>query len=398
MNTPPLSPLSPETRNRRRLSRRANARAAILAGGLGFATLGAGAWVITRQGGPAAARGASGSPPLPALVSVKGNQTALSPDRVLVVCNAQIPDSRAITAYYTGRRKIPAQNVIRIVCPETDEWKWAEYKTALEDAVKRRALADPKIDYVVLTRGIPFRLSDRQQDGGYGTDGVLATCLMTPRPVAKTVNPYYYANERFARAKFKNMLLVTRLDGPTREDAIKLVDSSLAAKPFIGPFYLRDSFVLPMKPAVDILRARGFSVTYLEGINNKKYPLYQGPGGPYMAHWGAGQHDDQYSEAEYKQITFLPGALGDITWSMSAYNLRIEGSAGNIATMTARGAAGAHGYVSEPFSDTISKPEVVLDRYTHGFSLAESFGMGSSYIYWKDLVLGDPLCAPYAAK
>lgn len=333
------------------------------------------------------------APPQP--VPVEGNQGRVSPNRVLVIFNARDPQSRSLANYYQDKRGIPYQNVIAIDCPETDEWKRSEYESILEAAVKRRIAADPKIDYVVLVRGIPFRFSDYGSGGGYSIDSVLAAAPLPYRPTQRMTNPYRGENARFSRATY-GILLVTRLDGPTAADARALVDSSLKARPLNGPFYMRDSFCLKMDKATRALQARGMDVEWIEGANNIAYPRYEGNRGPYMAHWGAGPHDLQYHEDEYRQLRFLPGALVELTWSMSASYLRDPKGVGNIALMTANGAAGGHGFVSEPYTDALSSPEVVLDRYTRGFNLAESFAMGSPYLNWKHVVLGDPLCAPYA--
>jgi uncharacterized protein (TIGR03790 family) len=323
---------------------------------------------------------------------------AVSPSRVLVVLNAADPGSRAVAEYYVQKRHIPEANVIRVVAPLGDEWNTSGFRSVLEDVVRRRAGADPAIDYVVLARGIPFRISDMQRSGGFSIDSVLATCLMNPRPPAHAPNPYFGQSGRFTRARFGGLLLVTRLDGPTVEDAKRLVDSSVGAKAVMGPFFLRDSFIMPMKDARDALVSRGFRVEWIEGYNNSKYPAYQGSGGPFMGHWGAGPHDTQFSADEYAAMRFLPGAICDLTWSVSAAGLRDIKSQANIAVMLRNGAAGAQGYVSEPFSDTVSLPGIVLDRYTRGYNLAESFAMGERYVNWKQIVVGDPLCAPYAAK
>ena len=69
-----------------------------------------------------------------------------------------------------------------------------------------------------------------------------------------------------------------------------------------------------------------------------------------------------------------------------------------IADLVAQGITGCKGYVAEPFADAIARADVLFDRYTSGFTLAESFYCASRYLGWKDVVIGDPLCAPYAKK
>ena len=64
--------------------------------------------------------------------------------------------------------------------------------------------------------------------------------------------------------------------------------------------------------------------------------------------------------------------------------------------MTANGAAGrARLCQRAALGRPCPTPEIVLDRYTRGDDLAESFSMGTPYLNWKQIVLGDPLCAPY---
>lgn len=336
-----------------------------------------------------------GRQPVPGVVPVAGNLRPVTPERVLLVLNARSPGSREVAAYYARKRRLPDANVLRIDCPESDEWKAGEYRERLERFVRDRARRDPKLDAVVLTRGVPFRFSDFGTDGGYSVDSVLATCLLPSAPKGKCANLYFGAHTRFSCERF-GMLLVTRLDGPSVEVAKRMVDSSLAAKPAAGPFFLRDSFCLGMKPANEALTRRGFSTLWVEGHNNPRHPDYGEGNGPFMAHYGAGPHDTQFSPQEYAAMRFLPGAVADLTWSVSAAALRRADSAGNVATLAANGAAGAQGYVSEPYADAVSRPEVVLDRYTRGHTLAESFYAGTPYLHWKQVVLGDPLCAPYA--
>jgi uncharacterized protein (TIGR03790 family) len=335
------------------------------------------------------------SPPPAALVSTHGNETPADPSHVLVVMNAASADSRAIADRYMAARHIPEANLLRIVCPETDEWPLADYQAGLERPIRQRTLADSKIDYVVLTRGIPFRCADSGSDGGYSIDSLLSVCDLNPKPAPKSANPYFRSHKKFSRAEF-GILLVTRLDGLTIKDALALIESSVRAQARRGPFYLRDSFIESMASANTLLQARGFETEYVPGANNSAYPEYEGRGGPYMAHWGAGPHDTQFSEERFARLHFLPGAICDITWSASAAALHNPQSPGNIAVMTANGAAGAQGYVSEPYSDALSIADIVLERYTRGANIAEAFSAGTPYVYWKQLVLGDPLCAAYA--
>ncbi len=329
-------------------------------------------------------------------MTTEGNQPGVAAAQVLVVVNTRSADSRTVADYYTQKRKVPRANVVEISCSDGDEITRSEFETRLRPAVEKRARLNPDISYVVLTRGIPFRFSDFGSDGGFSVDSVLATCVMVHPPNQKVLSPIVGLDQRFSRREY-GLLLVTRLDGPSVSDAKRLVDSALAARPVAGPFYLRDSFAMGMSDAAAILSSRGLLTEWVKGYNNPNYPNYQGSGGPFEAHWGAGPHDSEYTDAEYRAMRFYPGALCDLTWSFSAAELRNRKSKGTICALVESGAAGVQGYVSEPYTDAISRPEIVLDRYTRGFPLAESFYAGTTYVHWKSVVLGDPICAPYAA-
>jgi hypothetical protein len=49
--------------------------------------------------------------------------------------------------------------------------------------------------------------------------------------------------------------------------------------------------------------------------------------------------------------------------------------------------------VAEPYLDAIASPSVFLDLYTSGRNLAEAFYAASRFVEWKDIVIGDPICA-----
>jgi uncharacterized protein (TIGR03790 family) len=115
------------------------------------------------------------------------------------------------------------------------------------------------------------------------------------------------------------------------------------------------------------------------------------------ASWGS--NDRRFDPAVYKSLKFLPGAIAETFVSTSArsFQQQTEGQS-LVADLVAAGVTGVKGYVSEPYTFALARPEIFFDRYTSGYNLAESFAMGSLVLKWKDVVLGDPLCRPYAMK
>lgn len=159
--------------------------------------------------------------------------------RVLVIINSASSASREIGAYYVRARGIPARNVLSVTTRQTEEIPYEDYKRDIETPLRRAlAAANPRIDFVVLTKGLPIRLNhangnsvdstivamDLERGQGEGPEGM----------AEKLRNPYFNSSQPFSSARAK-MVLVTRLDGYTVGDAKRLVDNSIAARRAPGP-------------------------------------------------------------------------------------------------------------------------------------------------------------------
>ncbi len=333
----------------------------------------------------------------------------ISPAHVLVVINSKSPDSVAIGAYYVQKRHIPRSNVCTVSCPTVEECSKMEYETQVEAPIIRflsRTLGSntptdqsfaQSIDFIVLTKGFPIRM----HEGLWSTDSILASLGQTLRK-DHIPNPYFNKAERFTFAKF-HCRLVTRLEGYTRADCLKLVDNSLAAKPLKGPFFLHTGpghednnykFVNDGMRAADfLLKAKGFQSTLDTG------EAFPGNQKNLMGYFSWGSNDAHFDKAAYNSLSFAPGGIAETVVSTSGRTFRNPAEPGQslIADLIAQGVTGCKGYVSEPYADAIAHAGLLFDRYTNGFSLAESFYAATRYLCWKDVVIGDPLCAPYAA-
>ncbi|MCB9641402.1 MAG: hypothetical protein H6727_21080 [Myxococcales bacterium] len=98
--------------------------------------------------------------------------------------------------------------------------------------------------------------------------------------------------------------------------------------------------------------------------------------------------------------TYLPGSVTDNLTSFGAVptNFRATGqSQVSIARWVAQGVAGAHGTTDEPLNNCFPSRNLLLD-YVDGSTLAEAYHRRLPYVYWRNLVLGDPMTAPYAKR
>ena len=177
---------------------------------------------------------------------------------VMVVINEASPESVRIGEYYVAKRDIPPENVTRLKTAVADELDRAAYEFSIErpisETLTRHATQD-RIHYIVLTKGIPLRVR-----GTGGLDGSTASVdseltllyrklLGIPIPPAGRVpNPYYLGDrlpseaQRFEH-RTHDIYLVTRLDGFTVDDVIKLIDRG-AAPQREGVFVLDQRAVL----------------------------------------------------------------------------------------------------------------------------------------------------------
>lgn len=326
-------------------------------------------------------------------------------NRVMIVINKNSLTSQEVGAYYRSMRSIPTANVVFIECPDSEELPKDQYESKIEQPIKTALKASKNmIDFIVTTKGVPIRIAE----GGFSVDAFLAAMNLTVTPIAKLeeadirrcTNPYFTKTEPFSAAKF-NMYLVTRLDGYTVADCKKLVDSSLAAKPEKGRFFFdeADNRKDPAyKPMQDTL-SQAYEELKKQGYESEldQTGTFVAPSGPLMGYASWGSNDGAFDNVAYKKIRFLPGALAETFVSTSGRTFNpTTGGQSLIADLIASGVTGVKGYVSEPYTFALARPELLFPRYVSGRNLAESFYSASMVIKWKDVVIGDPLCSPYA--
>jgi uncharacterized protein (TIGR03790 family) len=373
-------------------------------------------------------------------------------DRVVVVCNAESPVSLAVGEDYARRRGAP--HVLRIQCPdaalsaERETIPYASYLASIEKPVRAYLASHVDIDFIVLTKGIPLRIADAPGRGAGDSrpalDSMLAALDYEKLPGATTVrlrdggftgqawaNRYWNASEPFSHAGFGGYL-VTRLDGYTEADAKALVTRALAAEaqaggPAAGAAVLLDTCpafgyasqegqprpLLATPPPVGevpiVVGELGFNEFNADMqraasiLGQRQVPteldqadLFVGDRVNLLGYVSWGSNDRHYREDAYRSLRFAPGALCETAVSTSARTfLPTQGGQSLIADLVAQGATGAKGYTDEPLVQAVASPSILFERYTRGWTLAESFYAASRLVGWEDIVIGDPLCRPY---
>jgi uncharacterized protein (TIGR03790 family) len=379
-----------------------------------------------------------------------GSANPRSPDQVLVVVNTNSPVSQAIADDYAGKRKV--KNLLSIQCQDSalntknETISLASYAQFIENPIREYLAAHTNIEFIVLTKGIPIRITGSDMGscdehsrapvnirGRPSVDSTLAALDYAKRPDAVKIditgsgavglaysNRYWNAIEPFSHAKFGGYL-VARLDGYSEADAKALVSQALVAEqgltngsvlfdvqpifglgnkatqpaPITGTTILRESawseYNADMRHAHDLLMKRGIAdeLDLTETFIGQRTNL--------LGYFSWGSNDARYSSAAYQTLFFAPGSLSDTAVSTCARTfLPTKGGQSLLVDLIAHGLTCGKGYVDEPLLQANASPTIAMDRYTSGWTMVESFYAASHFVGWEDIIVGDPLCCPYA--
>lgn len=374
--------------------------------------------------------------------------------RILLVQNANSPVSRTVAADYAKRRGVT--QLLTIACPDAAEATQAEtigfrrFQETIEAPLAVFLAAHPEIDFLVLTKGIPLRLADApqgQSPGPLALDSYLASwhydMLTNTIRVDVTdpnygsgfhgmawLNRFWDSRRRFSHAEFGGYL-VTRLDGYTEADAKSLTTRSLVAEKALrernpssaqtlldacpGFGFEAEANVphslLPASslPAVRIVQESKFGEFNTDMklaakiLSDRHIPVTLDVTEPFVGSASAlagyvswGSNDQKFDPATYRSLRFAPGALCETAVSTSARTfLPTKGGQSLIVDLITQGATGAKGYTDEPLLQAVASPSILFERYTRGWTLAESYYAASRLLGWQDIVVGDPICQSY---
>ena len=367
------------------------------------------------------------------LIVMTGAARAQTAENVAVIINTSSPASIRIGEHYLRTRNVPAANVIRIESPTEEEIPRATFIASIERpislALAERGLQD-RILYLVLTKGVPIRIA-----GPGGADGTVASVdseltllyrkMTGPgSPIRGPVpNPYFLGGRavadapRFSHREF-DIFLVCRLDAFSVEEALALIDRAQTPA-HEGRIVLDQSGTLTaplgdlwLEQAATRLRALGLGDRVVLESSSKPARGVTSVIGYYS--WGS---NDPANRVRRFDMEFLRGAIAATYVSSDARTLQppperwvpsgdwnrpdvaFAGSPQSLAgDLIREGVTGVAGHVAEPFLQSTVRPEIVFPAYVSGFNLAEAFYLAIPNLSWQTLVIGDPLCAPFARE
>lgn len=355
---------------------------------------------------------------------------------VVVLANAADPDSVRIAQHYAKARSVPGKNVLSLELPLGEAITWREFVVALwnpllkrlvadgwidaiemdaTDAIGRRkyAVQDHRIEALVLCRGVPLKIAHaaeffapagpfagraefRTNEGS--VDGELSLLGVPQYAINALVPNPLYQNERPTVFERRQVVRVSRLDGPSVEDVIGLVDHALAAERtgLLGRAYVDvaardrqgDDWLESVARQLDELR---FEVTvdragetFASDARFDAPVLYFG--------WYTGSMNGPFALPGFR---FPPGAIALHIHSFSASTLRspVSGWAGPLV---ARGVTATVGNVYEPYLQFTHRPHLLLRALARGVTWIEAAYYSLPALSWQASAIGDPLYRPFA--
>lgn len=350
----------------------------------------------------------------------------------VVVYNSADVLSESLARYYAEKRDIPADHVVGLPCPVTEEITREQYDETLAGPLRRlftdrgwwklrgtppASATENGIRFLALIRGIPLKISATSTpypgDAPSGpepiasrneaaVDSELATLGLASTSISGAVrNPYFRSYTPVRDANIPPLMLVCRLDAPTGSEVRRMIDDSLAAEKagvwgfaYIdmrnitegglaeGDTWLRGTAKQATESGIPVVADHG------EKLFPPAYPMthvafYYG--------WYDYNVTGPFTRGDFR---FERGAVAAHIHSFSASTLR-DPRAGWAGPLVMAGAAATFGNVYEPYLGLTTQIDIFQERLQAGFTFAESAYMATNILSWMSTFIGDPLYRPF---
>jgi uncharacterized protein (TIGR03790 family) len=369
------------------------------------------------------------------LISAIGCSASSQADRVIILVNSNDSGSLQIAEYYANARGIPMENIVKLDTSKEETISIREYVDTIHNPLlnallkeewiqgvkasghdglgrERLSVAVHSISYLVATRGIPLRIANdptlleveslnmpKQFHVNQGSvDGELAL-LAGPSNLSMTAfvqNPLF-SQDNPVSLDSKRVIRVSRLDGPTPEVVIKLIDRSLEAEEtgligrayfdLGGPHSKGDEWI---NAAGDLAVKAFFDADFEQTKRLMGYEdRYDAPA-IYMGWYGTNAHDQWRA----KRWMVPPGAIAFHLHSFSATTVRST-SQGWLGAFVNQGYCATVGNTYEPYLEYTHRPQLLLAHLLEGHTFGEAAMYSNPTLSWQGVAIGDPLYRPF---
>lgn len=381
---------------------------------------------------------------------------ALSPAEIMVVANKNSQKGVGLANYYINKRSIPKDNLIQLWLSDKNWVTMDEYESKIEKVIRKQLKEkDPyqKIRCLVVMQGVPLKIRrpEMTEDQKKIVDNLnderkiltesmenleqgdterkktiknkIDTIIIKIRNIAKSdfiasvdselslvleegyskkgwiPNPYFVGfQNKTLPVKKKNILMVSRIDGPEDLIARRIIDDSIQVEKSglkgIAYFDAR----LPAPPPKKMKRSMGGYGKYdirlhnsaeiikksstMPVVINDKSSLFQPGQCPEAALYCGWYSLNKYIDA----FDWQPGAIGYHIASSSLWH----------NSMLKDGITATLGPVNEPYLQAFPIPEFFFGYLVEGnLTLVECYMLSLPYLSWQMVLYGDPLYRPF---
>lgn len=370
-------------------------------------------------------------------------------DEVVVVYNRSLPESKTVAMDYARLRHVPEKQIFGFSLTTNEIMSRKDFHDSLQVPLAQKlassglwkfgavVLPGPsgalpqaiecvvasKIRYAVLCYGVPLKIAndptisepedssipDLFKENSASVDSELAWLPLIKNPQQRLSGPLknwvYGTTNAAALDPTNGILLVTRLDGPTVDVALGLVQKSLQAEQdgLWGRAYfdargitntmfkLGDDWILA---SAELCSRLGYETvvddrpeTFPADFPMSQIALYAG--------WYTEDADGPFAQPT---VEFMPGAFAYHLHSFSAATLRspVKNWCGPLL---AKGVTCTMGCVNEPSIQFTPNVAIFLARWTLGqFTFGEAAWAAQPALSWQTAVIGDPLYRPFGEE
>jgi uncharacterized protein (TIGR03790 family) len=389
---------------------------------------------------------------------------ALIPEEVLVVANKMAWHSCDLAKYYMKRRGIPAENLIELKAPAGERCGRDDYEAHIASPIraflKKNDPEGSRFRCLVTMYGIPLRVyppeltpedqkrlsglqkqqnvireqiskAEREQNKkeltalkdaetqvkreidqvrkvsqGAAVDSELALVREESCSLDYWVPNKYFVGYRGQKIENmpQNVIVVSRLDGPSEEIVRRIIDDSLQTEKegLRGTAYFDARWPDPgdkkitgyafydraIHNASRVVKGSNLMPVVLDS-QQKLFEPGQSPNAALYCGW--------YSLAHYVDaFTWVRGAVGFHIASSECGTLKNKGSQVWCKVMLEKGVAATLGPVAEPYVQAFPPPDLFFALLIDGrLTLAECYALSNPFWSWQMVLIGDPLYRPF---
>ncbi|HUU10147.1 MAG TPA: TIGR03790 family protein [Phycisphaerae bacterium] len=350
--------------------------------------------------------------------------------RTIVLGSESVPEGLEVARHYMAARGIPPENLCVVKAPaadvvtreQFDETIWrplaeflerwqGRFDVALPDGTVQLQLGERRPKYLVPVYGVPVKVSGYEDvktmfmSRAAAVDSELV--LLPGRRhnlVGGLPNPYFGAVGPFGPPLDEEMILVSRLDGPTAEIARRLVDDAvwaeehgLKGRAYVDTRGLTKGNYLSgdqaLQVAAEILKRVGFETE----VDDRPEVLPLNHPMPDAAVYLGWYTETAVGPMTRPEFRFNRGAIAYHLQSFSGANIR-DPKTNWVGPLLVAGACVTAGAVYEPFLNGTPRVDILIDRLVRGASWGEAALMAQPQISWQMCFIGDPLYRPFARR